>query len=121
MAKQSERRRQWLRRKKKTRKQLDRVTRPLLTCFRSSKHIYAQIVDPDSGQTLVGASTRSPGLRSSVPSGGNRAAAAAVGREIARLALEKNISAVTFNRNGFIFHGRVKAMAEAAREAGLAL
>jgi large subunit ribosomal protein L18 len=121
MAKQSERRRLWLRRKKKTRKQLERADRPLLTCFRSTKHIYAQIVDPDSGETLAGVSTRSPAIRGAVATGGNRQAAQAVGREIARLALEKNIAAVTFNRNGFIFHGRVKAMAEAAREAGLSL
>ncbi|MDR2050514.1 MAG: 50S ribosomal protein L18 [Deltaproteobacteria bacterium] len=92
--------------------------RPRLVVFRSNLHIYAQIVDDESGSTLVSASTLA--LRKSSPEArGNRSGAALVGREIARLAGEKNIRRVVFDRNGYIYHGRVKAVADGAREAGL--
>ena len=107
------------RRKLRTRKQLARSERPMLTVFRSSKHIYAQIVDPLSGKTLSGASTRTPGLRDGLKSTKDLEAAKKVGAAIAKLALEKDIKAVSFNRNGFVYTGRVKALADAAREAGL--
>jgi len=109
------------RRKRKVRKQLARCERPLLTVFRSSKHIYAQIVDPLTGKTLSGVSTRSPGVREGLESTKDVEAAKRVGAAIAKLALEKEIRTVTFNRNGFVYTGRVKALADAAREAGLTL
>ncbi len=87
--------------------------------YRSSKHIYAQIVDPLSGKTLSGASTRTPGVRDGLKSTKDLEAAKKVGTAIAKLALEKDIKAVSFNRNGFVYTGRVKALADAAREAGL--
>ncbi len=111
----------WLRRRKHTRKQLARATRPILTIYRSTKHIYAQIRDPLSGQTLTGASTRSPGVRDGLKSTKDIDAAKKVGAEIAKLALGRDIREVTFNRNGFVYTGRVKALADAAREAGLSL
>jgi large subunit ribosomal protein L18 len=107
------------RRKLRVRKQLSRSERPMLTVFRSSKHIYAQIVDPISGKTLSGVSTRSPGVRDGLESTKDVEAAKKVGTAIAKLALEKEIKQVSFNRNGFVYTGRVKALADAAREAGL--
>ena len=108
-----------MRRKRRTRKQLANGERPLLTVYRSSKHIYAQIVDPLSGKTLSGASTRTPGVRDGLKSTKDLEAAKKVGTAIAKLALAKEIKAVSFNRNGFVYTGRVKALADAAREAGL--
>jgi large subunit ribosomal protein L18 len=92
--------------------------RPRLVVFRSAKHIYAQIVDAESGKTLGTVSSRSKAV---VGDGypGNVEAAKKVGTAVAALAKEKQIDTVVFNRNGFLFHGRVKALAEAAREAGL--
>lgn len=90
-----------------------------MTVYRSSRHIYAQIVDPLSGRTLTSASTRSPGIREGLRSSQDSEAAKKVGESIAKLALEREIKAVAFNRNGFVYTGRVKALADAAREAGL--
>jgi large subunit ribosomal protein L18 len=87
--------------------------------FRSAKHIYAQLEDAVTGRTLGGASTRSPALRGELAKTGNVAAAKRVGQAIAEVARAKGIERVVFNRNGFLYHGRVKALAEAAREAGL--
>ena len=109
----------WHRRKKKTRKQLGFGERPQLTVYRSAKHIYAQIIDPLSGKTLTGISTRSPAVRGDLNSTGDVEAAKRVGAAIAKAALDREIREVTFNRNGFVFTGRVKALADAAREAGL--
>jgi len=92
--------------------------RPRLCVFRSAKHIYAQIIEDTSGVTLVTASTVCKDIEEGLYTG-NVAAAKAVGTAIARKALEKNITQVVFDRNGFLYHGRVKALAEAAREAGL--
>jgi large subunit ribosomal protein L18 len=113
-----EKRRKWNSRRKRTNKSLARATRPVVKVFRSSKHIYAQILDPASGVALGGVSTRSPLI---IPEGntGNIEAAKKVGTALAALAKEKQIDRVVFNRNGFLYHGRVKALAEAAREAGL--
>jgi large subunit ribosomal protein L18 len=91
--------------------------RPRLTVFRSARHIYAQIVGPD-GRTLATASTRSESLRQE-GYGGNVEAAKRVGKAVAEAAKGQQIDQVVFNRNGFLYHGRVKALAEAAREAGL--
>jgi len=87
--------------------------------FRSNKHIYAQIVDDSKGTTLTAASTLDVATKGDVKNGGNIAAAKAVGKMVAKRALEKGISSVLFDRGGYIYHGRVKALADAAREAGL--
>lgn len=93
--------------------------RPRLAVFRSLHHIYAQIIDDTAGRTLVSASTLDPELKGSLSSGGNIDAAKAVGGMIAKKAVEKGVDTVVFDRGGSLYHGRVKALAEAAREAGL--
>ncbi len=90
--------------------------KPRLTVFRSHKHIYAQIIDDLSGKTLVSAGT----VQDKVATGGGTAGAQAVGKTLAERAVAAGIKAVAFDRNGFRYHGRVKALAEQAREAGLA-
>ena len=90
-----------------------------LCIHRSPRHIYAQIIAPDGGRTLVSASTVDTELRSAMGYGGNIGAAAAVGKAIAERAKSQGIEVVAFDRSGFRFHGRVKALAEAAREHGL--
>ena len=107
----------WLARRSRVARRLIDTDRPRLTVFRSAKHIYAQIVDP-TGKTLASASTRAAGVVSEGGTG-NVAAAKSVGKAIAALARDQKIEAVVFNRNGFLYHGRVKALADAAREAGL--
>jgi large subunit ribosomal protein L18 len=111
-------RRQWLARKARTRTSLERSKRVVLTVYRSSKHIYAQLVENESGKTLGAVSTRDGGIGVSGATG-SVDAAKKVGEAIARIAKEKSIDEVVFNRNGFLFHGRVKAVADGAREAGL--
>jgi large subunit ribosomal protein L18 len=93
--------------------------RPRLCVFRSNKHIYAQIVDDARGSTLAAACSRDVEAKGEVKNGGNIAAAKAVGKIVAKRAIDKGISAVLFDRGGYIYHGRVKALADAAREAGL--
>jgi large subunit ribosomal protein L18 len=93
--------------------------RPRLCVFRSGNHIYAQVISDQTGRTLAAASSLSPALKEQVKQGGNRDAAKHVGALIARICQERGIRAVVFDRNGFLFHGRVRALAEAAREAGL--
>ena len=93
--------------------------RPRLCVFRSLKHIYAQVIDDRRGTTVVSASTADAGLRSSAGSGGNIAAAKLVGKAIAERARAKGIETVVFDRGGYLYHGRVKALADAAREGGL--
>ena len=95
------------------------VERPRLCVFRSSKHIYAQIIEDVSGKTLVTASTVAKGAADSVKNSGNVEAAKLVGKQIAEKALAQDIKQVVFDRNGFLYHGRIKALADAAREAGL--
>jgi large subunit ribosomal protein L18 len=116
----NEKTRKWRARRTRVRKQLARSDRPRLTVYRSAKHIYAQLVDAETGNTIASASTRSKGIAVSGGTG-NVEAAKKVGAAIAGLAKEKNVGAVVFNRNGFLYHGRVKALVEAAREAGLQL
>ena len=96
-----------------------RSSRPRLTVFRSAKHIYAQLIDSETGRTIGSVSTRSRTVMADVAATGNVEAAKRVGRAVAELARQKEIEKVVFNRNGFLYHGRVKALAEAAREAGL--
>ena len=93
--------------------------RPRLCVFRSNKHIYAQVIDDAKGTTLTAASSLDSEAKEHVKNGGNIAAAKAVGKIVAKRALDKGISAVLFDRGGYIYHGRVKALADAAREAGL--
>lgn len=108
------------RRKVRIRKKISgNAARPRLVVFRSNLHIYAQIVDDESGATLVAASTLSLNKTGECAAHCNKAGGTLVGKEIARLAKEKNISSVVFDRNGYIYHGRVKAVADGAREAGL--
>ena len=95
------------------------VERPRLVVFRSLNHIYAQAVDDASGRTLASASSLDRELRSGSGGGGNLAAAKAVGASIARRLVEKGHSEVVFDRGGYVYHGRVKVLAEAARENGL--
>jgi len=113
-------RRQRQRRKIRGRKRVFGVPdRPRLTVFRSLKNIYAQIIDDTVGRTLVSAATRDKALREKVGYGGNKASAAAVGEHLAQLAKQKGIEKVAFDRNGYRYHGRVKALAESARKGGL--
>lgn len=108
-----------LKRQVRVRKKVRGTTdRPRLNVFKSSRHIYAQIINDSNGTTLVSASTLTTATEG-IASTGNVAAASAVGKEIARLALDKGLSVVVFDRNGFLYHGRIKALADAAREAGL--
>ncbi len=93
--------------------------RPRLAVFRSDRHIYAQVIDDTSGQTIAAASTVDRGLRGETSYGGNVEAAKRVGTLVAERAREKGISKVVFDRGGFLYHGRVAALADAAREAGL--
>jgi large subunit ribosomal protein L18 len=93
--------------------------RPRLNIFRSSKHMYAQIIDDSKGTTLVAASTLDKDLRDKIGNGGNVEAARKVGQLIAERAKAKGIQQVVFDRGGYLYHGRVQALADAAREAGL--
>jgi large subunit ribosomal protein L18 len=93
--------------------------RPRLSVFRSGKHIYAQVVDDVVGKTLAAASTLSPDLESALAEATKTDGAKKVGALIAKICLERKIEKVVFDRNGYLYHGRVKALAEAAREAGL--
>ena len=93
--------------------------RPRLNVFKSARHIYAQLVDDTTGKTLVTASTVMKELSSELKYTGNIEAARKIGAAVARFALEKDIKTVVFDRNGFLYHGRVKALAESARENGL--
>lgn len=95
------------------------TARPRLSVFRSEKHIYAQIIDDTKGTTLVAASTAEKALIEGLSATSNVDAAKAIGEAVAKKALAKGISEVVFDRGGFLYHGRVKAVADAAREAGL--
>ena len=95
------------------------VGRPRLSVFRSGKHIYAQVIDDSAGRTLAAASTLDASLREGLRTGADRAAAGLVGKLVAERALAAGVTAVVFDRGSYIYHGRVKALAEAAREGGL--
>ncbi len=109
------------RRKARVRRTLRRAQgdRPRLSVFRSSKHIYAQIIDDAKGYTVVSASSIDTELKGSLEKGTDVAAAAVVGKLVAERALKAGVKDVVFDRGGYIYHGRVKALADAAREAGL--
>jgi large subunit ribosomal protein L18 len=93
--------------------------RPRLSIHRSSEHIYAQVIDDVKGVTVAAASTMEKGLKGSLKTGADKAAAAAVGKLVAERAVKAGVKDVVFDRGGFLFHGRVKALADAAREGGL--
>jgi len=93
--------------------------RPRLSVYRSLKHIHAQIIDDIKGHTLTAVSTLSPDIKKDGKSGGNVASAAVVGKMLAEVALKKGIQKVVFDRGAYPYHGRIKALAEAARKAGL--
>ncbi len=117
---QKAKRKQQLRRRLHVRRKITGTPeRPRLTVFRSSKHIYAQLIDDLTGATLAAASSATTDVKTSVPYGGNVKAAAEVGKKLAAVAKEKGISKAAFDRGHYRYHGRVKALADGAREGGL--
>jgi large subunit ribosomal protein L18 len=109
-----------LRRQRHVRKRLTGTAeRPRLAVFRSSKHIYAQVINDTNGTTLASASTLDPEVKSQQAYGGNKAAAAIVGKKVAERAKQAGIDKICFDRRSYKYHGRVQALADAAREAGL--
>ena len=107
------------RHKRIRRKLVGTADRPRLAVFRSNQHIYAQLIDDSKHHTLAASSTLDAKLSEELSSGGNKDAAAAVGKQIAERAIAAGIKQVVFDRGGKLYHGRVQALAEAAREAGL--
>lgn len=108
------------RRRLRTRKKLAGTKEiPRLAVFRSAKHIYVQMIDDSEGRTLLSLSTQSKDLKESLKKTGNRQAAELVGKELAKKALQAGFTRVAFDRGGFKFHGRVKALADGARAGGL--
>jgi large subunit ribosomal protein L18 len=112
-------REQRLRRSRQTRARIAKLGAARLMVFRSNQHIYANVISGDGGQVLASASTAEKEVRAQLASGGNVAAAQVVGKRIAEKAKAAGVEKVAFDRSGFAYHGRVKALAEAAREAGL--
>lgn len=108
-----------LRRARKTRAKIAELKSVRLTVFRSNSHIYAQVIDGNGSRVLAAASTAEADVRAKLANGGNKAAAEVVGKLIAERAKAAGVEAVAFDRAGFQYHGRVKALAEAAREGGL--
>ena len=111
----------FLRRAKRVRHTLKRTAhgRARLSVFRSSRHIYAQVIDDQAGKTVAAASTLDKDLKGVLPKGTDMAAAQAVGKLVAERALKAGVKEVVFDRGGYIYHGRVKALGDAAREGGL--
>jgi len=109
------------RRTRRVRHSLKRAAngRARLSVFRSSKHIYAQVIDDSSGKTVASASSLDKDLKGALPKGSDTAAAEAVGKLLAERATKAGVKDVVFDRGGYIYHGRIKALADAAREAGL--
>ena len=111
----------FVRRMRRVRHTLKRAAngRVRLSVFRSSKHIYAQVIDDQAGKTVAAASSLDKDLKSALPKGSDLAAASAVGKLVAERAIKAGVKDVVFDRGGYIYHGRIKALADAAREAGL--
>jgi large subunit ribosomal protein L18 len=118
---QNKKHNRWLKKKASIRKKVQGTSdRPRLTIYRSAKHVYAQIIDDTTGKTLVSASTMSKDLRESIKDVKSPIEICKlVGKQAAKLALEKKIQTVVYDRNGYLYHGRVKAVADGAREGGL--
>ena len=112
---------QFQRRRMRVRRSLAKVAsdKPRLSVFRSSKHIYAQVIDDAQGRTLAAASSIDKAVKGQLKSGADKAAAANVGKLLAERALQAGVTKVVFDRGGYMFHGRIKALADAAREGGL--
>ncbi len=108
-----------LRRARQARAKIAELKAVRLTVHRSNSHIYAQVIDASGSKVLASASTAEPDVRKALKSGGNVIAASEVGKRIAQKAMQAGVDRVAFDRSGYRFHGRVKALAEAAREAGL--
>ena len=108
-----------LRRAASTRRKIRELRAMRLAVHRTNGHIYAQIFSPEGDKVLASASTAEKDMRSKLPSGGNKSAAAAIGQRIAERAKQLGIESVAFDRSGYKYHGRIKALADAAREAGL--
>ncbi|HEY5700496.1 MAG TPA: 50S ribosomal protein L18 [Gammaproteobacteria bacterium] len=108
-----------MRRARKSRAHIRRLGKPRLTVFRSGRHIYAQIISAEDGHVLAAASTLQKDVKAELESTSNKAAAAAVGKAVAQRAVEAGIKEVAFDRSGYQYHGRVKELADAAREGGL--
>ena len=109
-----------IKRKKRIRKRVIGTTeRPRLCVFRSARHIYAQVIDDTRGHTLTAASTLEKNLKKSTEQGGKIAAATQIGKLIAERAIKQGVNKVVFDRNGFLYHGRLKAVSDGAREGGL--
>ncbi len=120
MAKERDKQRARDRRRKRVRKKIfGSAARPRLSVFRSPRNIYTQLVDDESGRTVLTVSSLSPGLKGTVKYGGNMEAAGLVGKALAEKCREKGIEQVVFDRGSYLYHGRVKALAEGAREGGL--
>lgn len=107
------------RRRNRTRNRIARIEAVRLTVHRTPQHIYAQIIDPSGGRVLASASTLEAEVRTSLKNGGNVAAAGIIGKRIAEKAKQAGVTKVAFDRSGFKYHGRIKALADAARENGL--
>jgi len=110
-----------IRRSRRTRAKIRELAVPRLTVHRTPRHIYAQVIAPNGSEVMVSASTVQADIKGGVKSTGNIDAAAAVGKAIAEKAKAAGITSVAFDRSGFKYHGRIKALADAAREAGLQL
>lgn len=108
-----------LRRSRKTRAKIKELGVARLSVFRTAKHIYAQVISPCGKYVVVSASTLDPEVRAEIKYSGNIDAASAVGKIVAKRSVAKGVSEVAFDRSGFKFHGRIKALADSAREAGL--
>ncbi|MGA0264353.1 MAG: 50S ribosomal protein L18 [Lysobacterales bacterium] len=114
-----EKRQSRLRRARKARSHIRRLGMPRLTVHRSGRHIYAQVIAPEGGEVLAAASTLQKDVREGLEGTCNKDAAAAVGKIVAERALKAGVKEVAFDRSGFKYHGRIKQLAEAAREGGL--
>jgi large subunit ribosomal protein L18 len=108
-----------LRRARRTRAKITELRKHRLTVHRTPRHIYAQVITPDNGAVIAAASTVQREMRAAVKNGGNVSAAAAIGKAIAEKTLAAGVKSVAFDRSGFKYHGRLKALADAAREGGL--
>jgi large subunit ribosomal protein L18 len=108
-----------MRRARKSRAHIRRLGKPRLTVFRSGRHIYAQVISAEDGHVLASASTLQKDIKADLKGTSNKAAAAAVGKAVAQRAVEAGIKEVAFDRSGYQYHGRVKELADAAREGGL--
>jgi len=120
MGSTNEKKRIWLKRKKRISKKIvSTVDRPRLTVFRSARHIYGQIVDDTTGTTIVAASSNEQTVKDQPPFESKVATAVFTGKLLAQRAMDKGVKKVVFDRNGFLYHGRIKALSDGAREAGL--